>query len=293
MNRIYKHSGRFSPFGVAVCLVGGLGASLPLAFIYAWGIIQIDEQHLSAFAAIAYGAAIGGVVALAAKWGKIRNVQVAAGLAVLTAAVSYYFSWAFWMKDIFHTFGQKELNAIAVMQRPQVLWRLMKAVNQYGTWGTTAGKPTTGAELWVIWGFEALGILAVAGFTAVAIIRAQPFCEACQGWCSASEKICLLPVNDIRQIKLAVQQRDFSFLQKLGPGNKKHSHLIAQLHSCPNCHGVNTLTLRQTFMQPRKFGAPAIKHATIAEKLLISCQEADAFRLSAHSINQMTKAAHA
>jgi len=33
----------------------GLAAGFPLAFVYAWGIIQIDEQKMAAIATLVYG----------------------------------------------------------------------------------------------------------------------------------------------------------------------------------------------------------------------------------------------
>ncbi len=293
MNSIYKHSGRFTLIGVVAGLAAGLAAGLPLAFIYAWGIIRIPEEKLCCFATLTYGALIGAAVAVAGKWGKVRNVQIAALVAICATAASYYFSWAFWVKDIFHRFGQDELNAIALMLRPHALWKLVKLINEYGTWGTTAGNATKGTELWVIWAAEAVAVLGAAALTAVAVLRSQPFCEKCDLWCSDSEKLCLLPVNDVNQTKLLLAQHDLSFLQKLGPGDKKTSHLIAELHSCPSCRELNTLTLRQTLMQPRKFGSPQIKHVSLVDKLVVSRQEADAFRLTAHNVTQLSKAAHA
>jgi hypothetical protein len=102
-----------------------------------------------------------------------------------------------------------------------------------------------------------------------------------------------LPVGDVAQTKLLLQQHDLSFLQKLGAGDKKTTNLGAELHSCPNCRELNTLTLRQTFIQQRKFGSPGVKVVTLANKLLVSRLEADTFRQTAQGIKQLSKAAHA
>jgi len=293
MTRIYKLSGRFTPIGIVTTLAAGLAAGVPLAFIYAWGIMRIPEEKLSCFATLGYGALIGVAVAFAGRWGRIRNQYLAGFLAVCAAVASYYLSWAFWLQNVFHKFGQHELDAVALMRRPDVLWNLMKAVNEYGTWGTAANKPTTGTELWIIWGFEALGVFSAAAATAVAILRVQPFCEPCQLWCSDTEKIVLSPVADVQQARRSIQLRDFTFLQELGPGNKRNAHLSVELHSCPNCRDLNTLTLKQQQVQPRKFRSPSIKHVTLADKLLVSRQEADAFRMNAHNFKQLSKAARA
>lgn len=293
MNQVYKHSGRFKISGVIASLVAGLVAGFPLAFIYAWGVIRIPEAKLACIATIFYGGLLGAAAGFVAKWGKVRNVQVAALAAISTAAASLYCSWAFWVQGVFHMFAQKELSALALMQRPHTLWQLMKLINQVGTWGMSAGSPTKGTELWIIWGLEGATVLGAASMAAMAVVQMEPFCEPCQLWGSASEKLCLSPVSDLGQIKLLLERHDLSFLQKLGPGNVKTTHLIAELHSCPNCRDLNTLTLRQTFVQPRKFGSPAVKVVNFASKLVVSRQEADAFRHTAENVKQLSKAAHA
>jgi len=293
MNQVYKHSGRFKLSGIIASVVAALVAGFPLAFVYAWGVIRIPEAKLACIATIVYGGLLGGAAGFVAKWGKVRNVQVAALTAICTAAASLYCSWAFWVQDVFHTFAQKELSALALMQRPHTLWQLMKLINQVGTWGMSAGSPTKGTELWIIWGLEGATVLGGAALAAVAVVQMQPFCEPCQLWGSASEKLCLSPVSDLGQIKLLLEQNDLSFLQKLGAGDKKTTHLSAELHSCPNCGQLNTLTLRQTFVQPRKFSSPAVKVVNLASKLLVSRQEADAFRHTAEQVKQLSKAAHA
>ena len=293
MNQVYKHSGRFKVSGVIASIVAGLVAGFPLAFVYAWGVIRIPEAKLACIATIFYGGLLGAAAGFVAKWGKVRNIHVAALAATCTAALSLYCSWAFWVKNVFHTFAHQELNAFGLMQYPNALWRVIKLINQYGTWGLSAGSATKGTELWVVWGLEGATVLGAAAMAAVAVVQMQPFCETCQLWGSASEKLCLLPVSDLGQIKLFLEQHDLSFLQKLGPGNVKTTHLMAELHSCPNCRDLNTLTLRQTFVQPRKFGSPTVKVVNLAGKLLVSRQEADSFRHTAENVKQLSKAAHA
>jgi len=285
----YKHSGRITFLGVIAAAVAGLAAGFPLAFIYAWGIIRISEEHLSGMATMAYGASIGAIVWLVARSGKVRNVQIVGFLAVCAATASFYWSWAFWVRDILDPIGQEELSAFALMQGPHALWEQIKLINQDGTWGTIGGTATKGAELWILWVCEAVAVVGTAALTAVTGLQAQPFCEACKVWCSASEKLCLSPAGDLAQTKLQLAQRDFGFLQRLGAGNKNGVHLSAVLHSCPNCRKLNTLTLRQTLVPQRRFRSA---HVTLADKLLISSPEADLLRRTAAGLKQLSKATH-
>jgi hypothetical protein len=182
----YKYSGRITPFGVIGCAVAGLAAGFALAFIYAWGIVQISEEHAAGLATLAFGALIGAAVWGVARLGKVRNVPIVGIIAGCAGAASLYWSWAFWVTNIANTSGQEQLNAFALMHRPQELWELIKLINQEGTWGTTAGHPTKGTELWILWACEAVAVVGAAALTAVTGMQWQPFCEACQLWCSAT-----------------------------------------------------------------------------------------------------------
>jgi hypothetical protein len=285
----YKHSGSITLFGVIGSAVAGFAAGFPLAFIYAWGIIQISDEHAAGLATLAFGALIGAAVWGVARLGKVRNAQIVGVIAVCAATASLYWSWAFWVNNIIHNSGEEELNAITLMQQPHALWEMIKQINQDGTWGTTAGNPTKGTELWILWMCEAVAVVGTAAVTAVTGIKSQPFCEACQVWCSATEKLLLSPVNNLVQTKLQLAQRDLSFLQKLGEGNRKHVHLRAALHSCPSCHELNTLTLRQTAVPQSRFRSP---HVILADKMLVSRAEADSFRRTAAGVKQLAKATY-
>lgn len=294
MTQTYKHSGKFAPLGIVSGIVAGLVAGLPLAYVYAWGSIKIDEQKLACFATIAYGALVGAAVAMGLKWGKVRNSIIGGVTAVLPAAVSLYWSWAFWAKNIFLIFAQKELDPFMLMARPQALWDLIKLINQYGTWGMSKGDVTKGTALWVIWGLEASVVLGTAALAAVLVLEMKPFCENCKLWCSLAEKLYLSP-GDPSQITQSLAKRDFNFLQKLGPGTTKTGNFMtAQLHSCANCGELNTLTLQQTTtVRTSKWRKPTITTVSLTKKLLLSREEADTFRNTAHNVKQFAKAARA
>jgi len=166
MTQIYRHSGKFAPVGIVAVIVTGVVAGLPLAYLYAWGIIKINEQHMAFMATMAYGAAVGAAVSMVLKWGKVRNSIVGGAAAVLPAAVSIYWSWAFWVKNIVLIFENQEIDAFSLMSHPQMLWSAIKLINQDGTWGSTSTNMTKGVELWLIWGGEALLMLGIAASVA-------------------------------------------------------------------------------------------------------------------------------
>src|SRR6185437_2960246 len=249
MNQTYRHSGKFTPVGLAAGVITGLAGGSILAYIYAWGIIKIDEQKAAALATLTYGAAVGLAAAYGMKLGKVRNSKVGSVVAGVLAAISLYASWAFWAENILVRFQQADLNPYALMRHPQALWELIKTINQYGTWGLSEGEVTKGAFLWAIWALEAAAILYAAGLAAYLLLEMQPFCEKCQLWCSSNEKL-YLSAGDPTQIKRSLARRDLTFLEKLGPGKPNTTCIAAQLHSCSGCGDLNTLTLTQTAIIP-------------------------------------------
>ena len=294
MNQTYKHSGKFTPIGILAGVITGLVAGSLLAYIYAWGTIKIDDQKMAVLATLAYGAAIGLAAGYGMKLGKVRNSKVGIAVASVLAAGSLYISWAFWVENIIVRSQQDDVNPYALMTHPQVLWDLIKTINQYGTWGLSEGDVTKGAVLWAIWALEAVAILYAAGVAAYLLLEMQPFCEKCQFWCSSNEKLCL-SAGDPIFIRRSLAKRDLAFLEKLGPGDKRTNYITAQLHSCPSCGDLNTLTLTQTAVirSQKWYQRTSMRRTELVKKFLLSRPEADAFRNTAHNVKQVAKAAKA
>src|SRR5215468_8529353 len=134
MAQTYRQSGKFTPHGIVAGIVAGAVAGLLAAYVYAWGIIKIDEQKLACLATVAFGAAVGGAAGMGLKWGKTRNSIAGGVVAVLPAAVALYCSWAFWVHNIVAKFENEELDAFSLMFHPHALWDVIKLINQDGTW---------------------------------------------------------------------------------------------------------------------------------------------------------------
>lgn len=289
MNQNYRHSGRFTIGGIVLGLFVGIATGIPLAGLYGWGLPRIPEAKLCCIATVIFGGSVGALTALGLKWGKVRNPFLAGAVAVGVATLSFYCSWAFWVKNILHLFAHQRADASFLMLHPDRLWYVVKLINHHGTWGLSGGSPEKGTMLWIVWAVEALTVVGLAGFAAVFLIRHMPFCETCDRWCKA-HSLFLTAADDLAQLKTQIQNRDFSFLSNFAAGNKRASHLAASLHTCPSCNQLNTLTLRQTQIVKRKFGSPSVKSFSLANNLLVSQQEADAFRQASLRLSQSAAA---
>ena len=86
---------------------------------------------------------------------------------------------------------------------------------------------------------------------AVALVKRRAFCERCEQWCSQSQKLYFAPVLSADQFKARLEAEDLASLQTLAPGDPKKPHFRVDLHSCADCHTLNTLSLVQNFARDR------------------------------------------
>jgi hypothetical protein len=285
MDLYYKHSGRFTPFGALAGLIGGAAASVPLAWLYSYGIIEIPYIKLRAFSTIFFGLAAGVCAGFAMVWGKLRSRPMAALIGLATSCFALYVSWGFWLHQVF-ALGHYNLDTFAVLRNPVGMWNIIERVGEVGTWGSTADSMTKGTELTVIWSAEALAIMVVGTFGAVAVVTRKPFCENCDAWCKRSEKLVFFPSIFGADLKQRLEAKDFSFIDKLVPTSEKFAHLTFELHSCATCNMLNTLSVTQVLVQPAKsrWSQAKVDRKQLLNMLLISPEESALLRRVAMGI---------
>ena len=251
MDLYYKHSGRFTPFGVLVGLFAGMAASIPLAWLYSYGIIQMPYIKLRAISTIFFGLALGWCTGLALVWGKVRSNPIAALTGLVTSASALYLSWVFWILQL-SVVGGYRTQDFALAFQPMSVWEIMQRVRLIGTWGTSGSEATRGTELTVIWSIEALTVIGIGTAAAVAVLRRKPFCENCDSWCNRSERLVFFPSVFGQDLKQRLEAKDFSFVEKLVPTSEKFAHIRFDLFSCSTCNMLNTLSVNQLLIQPAK-----------------------------------------
>jgi hypothetical protein len=285
MDLYYKHSGRFTPFGALAGFAGGFAASVPLAWLYSYGIIQIPYIKLRAFSTIFFALAAGACAGFAMVWGKVRSRSVALLIGFLTCCFALYVSWGFWLHQVF-ALGNYNLDTLAVMRHPAWMWTIIQRVREVGTWGSAADSMTKGTELTVIWSVEAITVFVCGTFAALAVVTRKPFCENCDGWCNRAEKMVFFPSVFGADLKQRLESKDFSFIEKLVPTSEKFAHLTFELHSCATCNMLNTLSVTQVLVQPAKsrWSQAKVDRKQLVNMLLISPEEAALLRRVAMGI---------
>jgi len=251
MDLYYKHSGRFTPFGVLVGLFAGIAASLPLAWLYSYGIIQMPYIKLRALSTLFFALAIGWSTALGLVWGKVRNNAVAALCGLFVSALALYASWVFWLLQL-SGISRYAVKDFALLFQPATVSKIVQEVMRIGTWGTSGSENTHGAELAAIWCIEALTVVGVGLLTTVAVLKRKPFCDNCDCWCDRSERLVFFPSIFGQHLKLRLEARDFSFVEKLVPTSEKFAHVRFDLFSCSTCNMLNTISVNQLLVQPAK-----------------------------------------
>jgi len=268
MNQLYRPSNKFTPQGVILGLAAGVAASLPLGFLYVYGLWMVDSVKLRGISPLAYGAAVGAVCGLAMCWGKVRSPFVAGIVGSVSGLFAWYFSWLVWLLHlIFPSFWI--FNPMHLALHPGKIWQVVLEVNAKGTWGMTAGSPATGTWLWTIWLAELLCIVGFSAAAALALVVRKPFCERCQSWCSEISKLYFAPVVQPAEIKQRAESADCAWISGLAAGDKKKAHYRIDIHSCGTCHTLNTLTLVQNFPRNVK---------TLVGKLVLSDDQAATLR---------------
>ena len=100
MKEKYQHSGKVPPLGVVLGILIGVASSMPLAFLYNYGIVNVPYIKLRMIFVLLFGFLVG----IAAGWGltlgKVRNNAVAALLGSGIALGALYVSWAAWLLEV-------------------------------------------------------------------------------------------------------------------------------------------------------------------------------------------------
>src|SRR5438270_1446959 len=251
MDLYYKHSGRFTPFGVLAGLVAGIAASMPLAWLYSYCIIQVPFIKLRGLSTLFFALGIGWATGLALVWGKVRNNSIAALSGLVVSAAALYSSWVFWLLQL-SVIGKYSAGDFKLLFQPLTVWAVVQQVRGIGTWGTSGTENTRGTELTVIWCIEALTVIGIGFLTTVAVLKRKPFCDNCDSWCNRAEKLVFFPSIFGQDLKQRLEAKDFSFVLKLAPTSEKFAHIRFDLFSCSTCNMLNTISVNQLLIQPAK-----------------------------------------
>jgi hypothetical protein len=275
----YKHSGHFSVIGLLIGAAIGSAAALLLGFFYAHGLVLISDERMAMLATVAFGALLGVAAGYGFVWGKVRNQPVAAAVTSTISTFALYVSWAVWVSLTLESQHIGTISWMKLVQRPGMLWGLICAINQDGTWSLGSDPVTKGTALWAVWLVEAAIVIGCSLWIQIAILGLHAFCERCERWCSRGAKIVLALPQSLTQLKLELEANDLRSLESLGPATPGGDHLLAELDSCPQCRQLDTLSLTLTTIRKNRLGKPTIRKKKVLAHLLIAPAPAQLLRL--------------
>jgi hypothetical protein len=264
--------------GVLITLVGGVICAIIAAFIYAYAVRYIPFVYITFFATLAFGAAMGFVVGMLARVGKLRNRPVMLALTAVVALVGLYFAWVFWVKATLNQVPDGERVATSTLiTSPAILWEIITVLNENGTWSLKSSEPVHGILLTIVWLIEAGVILGLGMLVSAGTVSDEMFCETCNRWTPSAQQIRRTVPADSAIARQRLEARDFKYIMGLAPDPEgSRAWWSFSYRRCEGCDNLHALSLTQNTIVVDDKGNTSTKTVPIVDKLLITSQEAQA-----------------
>lgn len=273
----YRHSGQFSIGGILLATAGASLGVAVLSAIYAALTLYIPLAGFITFLlAIGFGMGVGLVSGGALVWGKVRNGPLSATFSAAMATLGIYLSWAVWSWLLLNR-SDVEASLMAIVPDPSLLWSVVAEVNRSGAW-SIGGFTPSGAALWVLWGLEGTLVFAPAFFVSLGM-TAVPFCERCERWCEATQDAARVAHCETDVLRQGIETSPLDFLKRLGsPSVRDTTWIRADLHSCPSCDSLTTLSLSEVTVNVNDKGERNEVETELIHQLQISPRDAEGVR---------------
>jgi hypothetical protein len=279
----YRHSGKVSPGGLLLAVAGGSAAAVALGAAYAVADLYNPVAGYVTFLLTGgCGWALGTVIGILVKGGKLRNVQLVALLAIGLASLLYVISWDVWLYALLQR-GGMDVSFFRLLLNPGVAWRLIVQIDQTGAW-TINGATPSGMILALIWLAEAGLLLGIPVKMALRAVRESPFCEKCNRWCATREILSFRP-GDRETVVRRLEARDFAVLEELGKAPKATHYWKVAFQGCPDCDTTQTLRITEIKITVDNKGKSVTKTTSVIERLRLAPEETVAIATIAAKLN--------
>ncbi|MHC4083760.1 MAG: TFIIB-type zinc ribbon-containing protein [Planctomycetota bacterium] len=261
----FKHSGKFTPAGILLMALFGLGTAVVGGIVYAYATFYIPFVYLNVIMTLLLGAGVGSCVGIAAKLGKVRNLALVALSGLFAGLVAEYIAWVFW---ILAASGHEALvlSPIGILQA----WGMLA---KDGVWEIFGSTPR-GGILYLLWIIEFVIIVGGAALIPLGKIATLPFCERCDSWVQNKEKYAPFePVSDVDGLKAQLEEGDFRPLGML-KRIESESELFTSIDliSCPDCGDMHLLTINSVKVEIKKDGKRSEDETGVVENLVVTSE---------------------
>jgi hypothetical protein len=260
--QFYRHSGKFSPHGLALALIVPIAAGFPLGYVYACLIKWIPFIYLNVFITAGYGGVVGFLAGWMLRFGKVRNNTLAALCGLLAGISGLYLGW----NGHIHAYFEDD----PAFCLPTEILKAMKHLYEHGSW-SVKGETATGVILAIVWGVEALMIIGLSTLMSYVMISGTPFCERTGCWLDKEKKISTLePFTQPAQLE-AFKAGDFSSLFQ-ARAKRAGASVFGRLtikHS-PKCEEFCTVTVANVTVNMDKKGKTTETTRELARDVIVS-----------------------
>lgn len=218
------------------------------AVVYQGLIWVIPLIYIEAFIVLGYAVGLGALARLGMRWTRCRNLPVAtlSGCMLGLLAVAASHGAAFVIETASqHRFGNISF-ADFIHDKVARGW-------SFGRFGSGGGLPVQGVFVWIVWGIEAV-VLVAGAVLGARTAAGTPFCETCGVWADKTDTVhhVLKPTPDsLARVRTGERVVDLLDAQ---PGGIAMEELGYTLRCCPACGKVPTLSveLRTTKIEGKK-----------------------------------------
>ncbi len=247
----YRHTGTVPLLGLLLILVIGSITAALLGVAYTYGIVWIPFIYVCFLLTGGFGAAVGGVVGLLARFGHVRNSLATGLLGCLCALVGLYVAWA--VDDYARAAGGHQPSLR--FNPSDLLWYMGEFYNE-GYWGLSGNTMISGPFLAVLWVIEALVICGIAAFLAAGMIVDRVYCETCRRWIPTREDVYRVSLAEAEgeNLKQCLEDdvRMLANMKRAMPEDQAYIQL--DLTSCPGCEHSHYLSAKAVAHVPNKEG---------------------------------------
>lgn len=274
----YRPSHRVSILLFPIALAASAAVALVSAVVYAYSMVYVPVAQLAFLLPLLYGAAMGGLIGAIFKACKVRSPVVTGLSAFVITAGAYGLSWIPWA---YATLARAEVEVTVFdVLFPPTLIEIIGGIYEYGAWsiGSGGGEPVHGVMLGVCWVMEAIFVLAVAPFVAMAVGSSGVFCEKCERWCTRSADLMRLPAEVQGTVAPRLDGQDVRVLGEVGRAEPyDNPFLRVDLCSCPGCGETHTLSVVHV-MRTQQKNREQLHETKVVDHVFVTREQAEWLR---------------
>jgi hypothetical protein len=260
--QFYRHSGKFSPHGLALALIVPIAAGFPLGYVYAYLIKWIPFIYLNVFIVAGYGGVVGFLAGWMLKIGKVRNNTLATLCGLLAGIVGLYMGWNGHVHAYF--------EGAPIFCLPAEILKGMKYLYEHGSW-TLKGEMVTGIVLAIVWGIEALMIISLSTLVSYVMISGSPFCERTESWLDQEKKISTMePFTQPAQLEAFKAGELNPLFQARAKREGASTFGRLTIKHSPKCEEFFTVTIANVTVNVDKKGKVTEKAQQLATNIIVS-----------------------